>query len=351
MARGRWTAVGTAWLLFACTTTEQIDGAALQALRNRRPSAGPLVLEDPGGVRIRLDPSSKIRLTLDDGRRTEWVSAERLAVTEDGRLIDGDRYLNLDEVVTVEVENVDGVETYLVTVGAVVVAAAAIAIAVLSSKSKGSGSGGRARAVPAAAAAGPRIEPRYPVGTPWFYHDPWLHPVRPAFVFPIAGGGARRAGDDPRTVDPMAPNRLFTDAAVRRSTISPLLQLEAGYGFDPRTGGGLSVGGGFAIEQWFEISGGLRLNDVAGEQRVSFGYVRAGGNFPFDADDVFGAPIALDIGISGEGFRSARVLWGFRWRFPSRLELAFLPANPMLIEDDGETYFDFPTMLQVGYRF
>ena len=344
MGTRRWTAGLAALLLASCTTTEQIDGGALAALGNREPASGPLVLEGLDGERIRLDPRSKIRLILRDGRQSDWVPARRLAVTKDGRVVDGRRQLRLDQVETVEVDNVDGVKTYFLTVGIVAVAAAAIALLVASQKGDGP------KAVPATSArAAPRVVTGAPV--PWFYNDPWIYPPAPGFVVPIGGGPPPGRQRRPALPPNEGPTRLFTESAVRRSAFAPMMQFEAGYGFDPRTGGGLSIGGGFAIQQMFEISGGLRLSDITGPQRFTLGYARVGGNFPFEASDEFGAPIALDVAFGGDGFAHLRVIWGFRWRFASQFEVALLPANPMLSLVDDELYLDFPTMLQVGYRF
>ena len=335
----------SAWMTVACSTTDRIDAGALEALRGRISSSGPLVLEDPQGERIRLDPKSDIRLILSDGRQTEWVPASRIAVTEDGRVVDGNRYLDLADIETVEVKNVDGVKTYFLTVGIVAVAAALIALVVAKSK----GDGGQ-RSAPTAIPAGTPRQPRYAAaGTAWFYTDPWFYPRGPTFVFPIAGG--RAAPNEQSEPPSQEPTKLFSRTAIRRSSIAPLMQLELGYGFDSRTGGGLSVGGGFALNQMFELTGGLRLSDLAGPQRFTLGYVRAGGNFPMEADGVFGAPIALDVAFGGDGFAHMRVIWGFRWRFPSQFEVAILPANPQLNLVDGDMYWDFPSMLQVGYRF
>ena len=347
----RSVAAMTTVLSFGCTTTDRIGGDALTALQYTDPTIGTLVLEDPDGQRIRLDPRSKVRLILFDGRQTDWLPAKRLAV-RDGRIFDGNRHLNIEDIETVEVENIDGVMSYFLTVGAVAVAAAVIALIVTSSKG-GESKGGNATAGPVDPPPTAGEAPRYAAaGAPWFYADPWLYPPRPTFYIPL--GGPRiptRSSESAPSDTAEAPNRLFTEAAVRRSSFSPLMQFELGYGFDGRNGAGLSVGGGFAINQMFEISGGLRLSDMTDPQRLTLGYVRVGGNFPFEAANEFGAPIALDVAFGGDGFAHMRVLWGFRWRFSGRFEVAVLPANPVLSLRDDEVYWDFPSMLQVGYRF
>ena len=361
----RWVALTTVAAMLACTTTETIDGAALNALRQLDPAAGALVLEDPNGQRIRLDPRSKVRLILRDGRQTDWVKAGRLAVTEDGRVVDGKRYLALDQVETVEVENVDGVKTYFLTVGIVAVAAALVALAVMAGQGDDDGK------MPGIGGSDdpPRLDTRTPGpggprfaagGQAWFYADPWLVPPSPTFIVPIGGRppAARSpngppAGPNGGPPAPGPPTKLFSESAVRRSRFAPMLQFELGYGFDERTGGGLGVGFGFAIAQMFELSGGVRLSDLYGPQRFTLGYVRAGGNFPLEAGDVFGAPIALDVAFGDQGFRQMRVLWGFRWRLDNQFEVALLPANPQLnrVAEDGELYWDFPSQVQLGYRF
>ena len=347
MFAGRCIAVATAVSMVACSTTERISGASLNALRYGGPSTRSLVLEDPNGTRIRLDPNSEIRFLLRDGRRTDWIQAGGLAVTGDGRIIDGDRQLPIDQVETVEIENVDGVKTYFLTLGIVAVAAALIAMAVISAEggdSSSSSSDGQPRI-----ATGGTQRTRAPRvgGSAWIHADPWLYPGQPApgFVVPVGGAPA----GPPAPVE--SPNQLFSTGAIRRSSVATLLQLELGYGFDERTGGGMSVGAGFAFAHMFELTGGFRLNDLAGPQQISMGFVRAGGNFPFEAGDGFGAPIALDVAFNGQGFAQMRVLWGFRWRFGGQFEIALLPANPQLNRVNDQLYWDFPSQVQVGYRF
>ncbi|MEL7368305.1 MAG: hypothetical protein AAFN74_05290 [Myxococcota bacterium] len=325
----------------ACTTTERIDSGALAALAGRRPSSHSLLLESPSGDRIRLGPRSKVRLLLIDGRSTAWIPAERLAVTRDGRVSDGLRQMHLDQVESVEVDNIDGVKTYFVTAGVVGVVAALIAWAVIS----GDGDG----AMPSSGSDRPTAGPsqrRLGIGSAlYLYDDPWLHPGRPGYI-PLYFGS-----DAPPEDEGLSATQLFTPGAVRRSTFAPLLQLEGGFGFDERTGGGFGVGGGFALYEMFELSGGVRfarLTDV----RETLGYARIGGNFPFEAGDVFGAPIALDIAFSPDrGFAQMRVVWGVRWRFQGQFELSLLPVNPTLTELENDTYWDFPTSLQLSYRF
>ncbi len=151
--------------------------------------------------------------------------------------------------------------------------------------------------------------------------------------------------------DGSSPIRLFTRDAARRSAFAPLVHLELGYGLDVRTGGGFSVGGGLAVAQMFEVSGGVRLTNAVGPGRSLLGYVRVGGNFPFEAGDVFGAPIALDVAFGEIGLSQMRVVWGFRWRIDGRLEISILPVNPLMSVLDDGVYWDFPSTLQVGYRF
>ncbi|MEM7679317.1 MAG: hypothetical protein AAF449_25370, partial [Myxococcota bacterium] len=160
----------------ACSTTERIDGSALAALAGRRPSTHSLLLEGPAGERVRLDPNSKIRLVLHDGRVTGWLAADRLAVTRDGRIIDGLRQMHLNQVETVEVDNIDGVKTYFVAVGVVGVVAALIAWAVISGEGDKSSTPASSNDAPP---AGRQPGFRARAGTSFFlYDDPWLYPGR-----------------------------------------------------------------------------------------------------------------------------------------------------------------------------
>lgn len=338
-------------MMVACTTTERLSGSALLNINVLGPSSGALVLEDPDGTRVRLDPRSKIRLTMVDGSRTEWMKAGQLSVTNDGWLYNGDRgYLYVADVDSIEIENVDGVSTYFLTLGIVAASAIIIAVVVIAAQGSGGGSGSNTSEprIRTGSSNGRVARPPFGPALPGNdeYYGPWIDPFQPGFSFQLVGPSNRE-------IEPPsdAPTRLFTDGAVRRSRFAPLLQVEGGYGFDRRTTGGLSIGFGFAFSDMIEVSAGLRLSDLAGPQRFTLGYVRAGGNFRFDADDLVGAPIALDVAFGEDGFAQLRVVWGMRLRFSGRFELGLLPLNPVLASVDDQLYFDFPSMLQLGYRF
>jgi hypothetical protein len=67
----------------ACTTTTTLTPAALAPLR--APAAGDaVVLDAPGGGKVRVDANSRIRFRLTDGRQTPWMPVRDLAPGEDG---------------------------------------------------------------------------------------------------------------------------------------------------------------------------------------------------------------------------------------------------------------------------
>ena len=350
MGAGRLVVAWVAAVSTSCATTERIDGRALADLGNGGPASRSLVLEDAHGQRIRLDPRSKVRLFLADGSDTPWLDAGQLSVTEDGWVVAGDERIHLDDINTVEVENIDGVRTYFLTLGFVVIAAALVALAVVAKEGPkfkgmrlGSASGSR---VPA-----PRVRTVRPLRAPLRGSGPgrsnvhrygrfWVNPPR---------GGVRPPVVPPTR--PTPPTRVFTDGARRRSTLAALMQLEMGYGADPRTGIGLGIGVGLAIHQMFEVSAGLRALESTSTRPSALGYFRVGGNFPFEAADRFGAPIALDVAVGEQGFAHMRIIWGFRWRVAGRAEFAVLPVNPQMTLVDSTLYWDFPTTVQLGYRF
>ena len=310
----------------ACTSTDQLGRGALYRLTGGGVAHRPLLLEDERGNRSRLDPGSRVRFRV-GVEASEWISADELEVTSDGLLLHRGRALALERVDGLEVERFDGVKSYFLTAGIVVVAAALIAYAV------GSGGGSSGSSEASTAESAPAPAPSFAGGV-----DVWVQ---------FTGLGAPPVESvlgAPAEVRP-----LFSEGALRRATATGLVQLQLGQAFE--AGGPRSWGLGVGVElfQAFEVSGGARVLE-RGEAREVLGYLRAGGSFPFTLDDTFGAPIALDVAVSQDGFRQMRVVWGARYRFEP-FELAILPLNPELNRAGEEVFWRFPTSVLLGYRF
>lgn len=343
--------------MFACTTTERVDAQSLLALRARGPSSKPLTLQTADGRRVRLDPQSKLQFLMKDGTKTSPIAARHLAITSDGMIQNGQKRLSLDDVKQVEVKNVDGVKSYFLTVGIVGVAAVVVAAAMTedANNRKRPPIVGRPASPERVARPSPRIRTRAWRPIPRHRHR-FVDTYDYHYGYWYGYGYHAPYFSRTQTVSTPAPSsapsvqKLFTPYASRKSTFSMMLHTDAGYSFDRRNGTTLGVGLGVAVMDMFELSGGARFSRLATDDNNAVAYLRAGGNFPLEASDLLGAPIHLELGFNGDGFQQMRVVWGLRFRFHP-VELAVLPFNPQLSQFEDQTSWDFPTTLQVAYRF
>lgn len=299
----------------SCFTHHTIPAEEMNPLR-RADQRREIVLRDKDRARVRVTPRSRIRVQIDGGHYTRWMSATDLRLRPEG-LVAGDVVLHWEEIHGLEVNDFDLGRTIIGTAGGttvIVLAAVAESLVI----------GG------IAAATGGRVQ----------ISQIGLTSATVDAVVDLAT--STHLDDAPLVLAPAAPEPelalrsrpLFAGAARRRSIVRASIASEAGVGWaEVGAHAESGVTGAFRLFGSLELGAGLRyqhrpIGDPAPSGISPF--IRCGLHLDLDAARRIALPALVEIGVGRSTVSDVRLVWGVRIRLSDKLQLGIHPFTPIV---------------------